>query len=110
MPPAAERLLRPQSRETEEGFEEDHAGDQQRGIHHHHPSTLGTIWRSTMLAVETPPTCAASINSLRFRLSVCPRTIRAISSGHHADGDKDQQDILTKKVTSRMTKNINGRS
>ncbi|MNC74169.1 hypothetical protein D3C75_1254780 [compost metagenome] len=44
------------------------------------PSTFGTIWRTTILPVETPPTCAASINSLRFRLRVWPRTIRAMSS------------------------------
>ena len=74
------------------------------------PSTFGTIWRITIRTVDTPPTCAASINSLRLRLSVCPRTIRAISSQETIPiATKISRIFCPKKVTSRITKNMNGK-
>ncbi|MNE60199.1 hypothetical protein D3C80_1553310 [compost metagenome] len=74
------------------------------------PSTLGTIWRSTIFRVETPHTNAASINSLRFKLRVCPRTIRAISSHDTMPiATKINRIFWPKKVTSRITKNMNGK-
>ncbi|MNE89937.1 hypothetical protein D3C80_1874040 [compost metagenome] len=62
------------------------------------------------MRVDTPHTSAASINSLRLRLSVCPRTIRAISSHDTMPiATKISRMFCPKKVTSRITKNMNGK-
>ncbi|MNP42744.1 hypothetical protein D3C76_1365300 [compost metagenome] len=50
------------------------------------------------------------MNSLRFRLSVWPRTIRAMSSQETIPiATKISRMFCPKKVTSRITKNMNGK-
>lgn len=74
------------------------------------PSTLGMMWRMTILRRERPLTRAASTNSLCFRLKVWPRTIRATSSHDtKPTAAKIRMRLRPKKVVSRMTKNMNGK-
>ena len=73
------------------------------------PSTFGMMWRTTMRRRDILLTRAASTNSLCFRLSVWPRTMRATSSHETSPtAAKISTRLRPKNVVSRMTKNMNG--
>ena len=73
------------------------------------PSTLGITWRKMILVLETPPACAASMNSLRFTEMVWPRTMRAMVSHSTAPRATKMRKMLRPKTTiSMMTKNMKG--
>ncbi len=73
------------------------------------PSRFGMMWRRMMSRFSTPQARAASTNSMFFRLSVCPRTMRAMSSQFTAPMATKISTMCRPNTTiSRITKNMKG--
>ncbi len=73
------------------------------------PSTLGTMWRQRY-SLSIHPTCAASINSFAFKAQrLATYDTRHIQPETMPMATKINRMFWPKKVTSRITKNMNGK-
>ncbi len=78
--PAGQRFLNAQSEDGQEAFEEDDLRNEQRHEHHHGANRVGDNVPAMIWPSVSPMATAAPTNSRRLMASVCPRTIRAMSS------------------------------